>query len=525
MTLQRPNASLATGTKNRIPDVAPMSGICSVCLDGCPGACEVWTSSLRGREVIYPLPFGKITSGATKDYPVDYSHLNIQGTCVGAVGIEATPDKAVFPNVDVSVEFGGKHGKIKQKLPIFTGALGSTAIARNNWEHFAVGTAIAGVSLVCGENVCGMDPNSEIKKGRVVRSPDMERRVKAYREFHEGYGTIIVQHNIEDGRLGVPEYVVEKLGVEAIEIKWGQGAKDIGGEVKLPAIERAKQLKDRGYVVAPDPDDPAVKQAFKAGALKEFERHSRPGMIDEYEFYKRVEYLRSIGAKYVSLKTGAYRAADLARAVKFASEAELDLLTIDGAGGGTGMSPWRMMNEWGIPTIYIESLAYNMLKKLADKGKYIPPVAIAGGFSLEDHIFKAIALGSPYVKMVCMGRALMIPGMVGKNIDKWIKEGKLPPSVAKYGTTVEQIYILAAELKTKYGKDFERLPLGAIGMYHYADRLTTGLRQLLAGARKFTLKSISRDDLVALTREAAEITGIPYVMEHDLEKVEKILGV
>jgi len=31
------------------------------------------------------------------------------------------------------------------------------------------------------------------------------------------------------------------------------------------------------------------------------------------------------------------------------AKAELDLLTVDGAGGGTGMSPWRMMNEWGIP--------------------------------------------------------------------------------------------------------------------------------------------------------------------------------
>src|SRR5512143_1272840 len=78
------NASSATGTKNRVPDVAPQSGICSVCLDGCHGPCEVGKSSYRGREVIYPLPFGKVTAGATTQYPVDYGHLNIQGTCVGA---------------------------------------------------------------------------------------------------------------------------------------------------------------------------------------------------------------------------------------------------------------------------------------------------------------------------------------------------------------------------------------------------------------------------------------------------------
>ena len=63
----------------------------------------------------------------------------------------------------------------------------------------------------------------------------------------------------------------------------------------------------------------------------------------------------------------------------------------------------------------------------------IPDIAIAGGFPAEDHVFKAIAMGSPYVKAVCMGRALMIPGMVGKNIATWIKEGNLPVTVSEYG--------------------------------------------------------------------------------------------
>jgi len=66
-----------------------------------------------------------------------------------------------------------------------------------------------------------------------------------------------------------------------------------------------------------------------------------------------VEVLRAAGAKYVFLKTGAYRPSDLALAVRCASEAKLDLLTVDAAGGGTGMSPWRMMNEWGVPPIVI----------------------------------------------------------------------------------------------------------------------------------------------------------------------------
>jgi hypothetical protein len=59
--------------------------------------------------------------------------------------------------------------------------------------------------------------------------------------------------------LGVQEYALEKLGVRAVELKWGQGAKDIGGEVKLDTLERALQLKERGYIVLPDPQDPGVQ--------------------------------------------------------------------------------------------------------------------------------------------------------------------------------------------------------------------------------------------------------------------------
>ncbi|MDO8671598.1 MAG: FMN-binding glutamate synthase family protein, partial [Dehalococcoidia bacterium] len=317
------NASPVTGTRHRIHDVAPYSGLCAVCLDGCTGTCEVAKSSFRGREVLYPEPFGKITAGAVKEYPVDYSHLNIMGTAVGAEGVAADSDVAIFPAVNVETAFGATN-KIKQRLPLFTGALGSTDIARINWEGMAIGAAISGISVVIGENVCGMDPQAEIRGGRVMKSPEMARRIKSFKEWHEGYGTVIVQYNVEDGRLGVPEYALE-LGAEAIEPKWGQGAKNIGGEVKLPSLERALELKGRGYIVLPDPEDPVVQEAFKAGAFKEFERHSRLGMVSEDAFYYEVERLRKAGAKYVTLKTGAYRGADLARAVKFASNAKIDL--------------------------------------------------------------------------------------------------------------------------------------------------------------------------------------------------------
>ncbi len=62
------------------------------------------------------------------------------------------------------------------------------------------------------------------------------------------------QANVEDTRLGTQEYAIDKLGVEAVELKWGQGAKDIGGEVKIKSLEKAQLLKKRGYIAALTPE-------------------------------------------------------------------------------------------------------------------------------------------------------------------------------------------------------------------------------------------------------------------------------
>ncbi|MDD4981073.1 MAG: FMN-binding glutamate synthase family protein [Candidatus Omnitrophica bacterium] len=527
MNLQRPNANDATGTFNRSKNVVPGSGICSRCIDGCKGNCEVFKASFRSREVIYPGAFGEITAGADKNYPVDYSHLNIQGYALGAKGlpgeIEGNPDNTKFPDVNTETEYGW-NSKVKMKVPIFTGALGSTEIARKNWEHFAVGAAISGITLICGENVCGIDPGLELdSKGKIKNSPDMDRRIEIYKKFYEGYGEILVQMNVEDTRLGVAEYVRKKHNLEAIELKWGQGAKCIGGEIKVKSLERALELKRRGYIVTPDPSLEAIQKAFKDGAIKEFERHSRLGFVSEEAFLAEVKRLRGLGFKRITLKTGAYSMRELAMAIRYCAMAEIDLLTIDGAAGGTGMSPWRMMEEWGIPTFYLEALTYEFCQKLTKKGIRVPDIAIAGGFSTEDHIFKVIAMGAPYVKAVCMGRALMIPGMVGKNIAQWIKDGNLPVTVSEFGKTEKEIFVCYEELADRYGKDMKNIPLGAVGIYSFVQKIRVGLQQLMAGSRNFRLSTISRDDLMSLTEEAAKVCGIPYVMDAYRKEAEAIL--
>jgi len=268
-----------------------------------------------------------------------------------------------------------------------------------------------------------------------------------------------------------------------------------------------------------------VQESFKDGALREFERHSRLGFVSEEGFLSEVERLRAIGFTRITLKTGAYGLRELAMAINWSSKAKIDLLTVDGSGGGTGMSPWRMMEEWGMPSIYLHSAAYDFCKKMADRGKKVPDIAFAGGFSSEDGIFKALALGSPFVKAICMGRALMIPGMVGKNIDRWLKDNKLPKTVRKFGSTVEEIFVNYEMVKDIVGPDeIKNIPLGALGIYSFSDKVAVGLQQMMAGSRNFSLPCIVREDLISLTEECARVTGIPYVMDAGREEAEEILN-
>ncbi|MFB3788138.1 MAG: FMN-binding glutamate synthase family protein [bacterium] len=527
LTFSRINSTAATLTKNRTEgSVVPNSGMCVTCVDGCIGMCEIGKSAYRGHEVIYPQPFGVITTAGEKTYPVDYSHFNIMGTAAGAHGIAADSDQAIFPAVNLETVIGPDRD-LKFRYPWIIPGIGSTDIAKNNWEGLAIGSALAGTGLTIGENVVGMDPEAVIVNGRVKDTADLKRRVKLYQDYQrEGYGAIIVQANIEDTRLGVQEYAVETLGIRCVELKWGQGAKDIGGEVKIRNLKKAQLLQERGYIVLPNPQDPEVIKAYERGAFKEFERHSRVGMVTEESFARRVQELREAGARYVFLKTGAYRPADLARAIAFSSRYRIDMLTVDGAGGGTGMSPWRMMNEWGVPPVELHSLLYQYAHRLAAKGKYIPALVVAGGFTFEDHIFKGLALGAPYVKMVGMARAPIAAAMVGKTIGRAIDENQVPVYIERFGHSKDEIFVTASSLRKELGGngEFDRIPPGALGLYTYYERLAQGLRQLMAGSRKFSLEHISRDDIAALTHEAADISGIRFITDVDREEAERILN-
>jgi len=539
------------GTTNR--GNTAESSLCTLCRADCKGKCETWLSSIVGRKLLYPRSFGMVTAGAnnTTHVGVSYNSLRIQGYAYGSHGLgkgmSNDPDDCIFPNVNLETEFGNTI-KTKARIPLMTGALGSTFIAEKYWDSFAIGGALIGIPVVIGENVVGVDRKSKIgkgkaRKGKIKSSPELERRINTYLRYYDGYGAIIIQLNVEDTRNGVAEFVVEKYGNKCIiELKWGQGAKDIGGEIQVTSLDYALFLKERGYMVDPDPTKPQVQQAFKEGAIKSFARHSRLGgtNLDAVEqvrddFMSSVKYLRSIGFERITLKTGSYGMEELAMAIKFASDAKCDLLTMDGSGGGTGMSPWNMMQSWGVPSIFLHSKAYEYASILAAKGEKVVDMSFAGGFALEDSIFKGLALGAPFTKLICMGRAIMIPGFVGANIEGALNPERkekvfgnwdnLPKTVTDIGTKPAEIFASYFDLQKKVGKkEMKNIPYGAIAFYTLADKLACGLQQLMAGARKFSLDKISRFDLFSGNRETERETGIPHVSDVNDESAKKILN-
>jgi glutamate synthase domain-containing protein 2 len=301
-------------------------------------------------------------------------------------------------------------------------------------------------------------------------------------------------------------------------------------------------LKDRGYLIDPDPYNSTVEKAYENRAVSSFARHSRLGSTNKTtpedvreEFMNAVSYLRKIGFKKITLKTGAYGMESLAMAIRYATDAKLDLLTIDGAGGGTGMSPWNMMQHWGIPSLELHSKTYEYCNILKNKGLRVTDIAFAGGFAREDHLFKALALGSPFTKMVCLGRAPMIPGFLGSNIEgvffperraelngNWTE---LPGTITSHGKYPEEIFAGWEEVKNRVGEnDMKNIPFGAIALFTFIDKITCGLQQFMAGARKFSLEEISRNDLVAANRETADVTGIPYMLDALDIKAREILN-
>lgn len=498
MSYQTPMASAFNDTKMRSSMLSP-SGMCSFCTEDCAGTCEIGVSAMRGEFAVYPTNTGSNQVASEKVMPIDYSHFNINGRVFGAMGAEADTEQATIFNVKLDKEYG-KDNKVLQTMPVILPAL-----IKLNWKDYFAGAAMAGVSCVIGEGSPSKDPDLVMENGRIVKFEKLKEMLGAFNQYYRGYGQIILQCNHEDNAQGLPEYAIKEAGATAIEFKFGQSAKGTQPANRVKTLEEALAKVKDGFIVHPDPTDAAVQEAYAKKACPNFITYARlPQWTEEY-LKERIAELKAMGLKNVYFKMAGYDAADMEKVLRIASACGVDMVTFDGAGGGSGYSPCKMMNEWGYPAVLIEAALLPICKQLESEGLDLPAIAITGGFASEDQVYKALALGAPYIQYVGLCRSTMAAAMNGKKIGEFLESGNVPAHVKAYGTTKEEVFADLPELRGLYGAAADDFSTGAIGAFSYLKRIAFGLQHFGALNRKFDINLADQSDLIPLTIPAKEI--------------------
>lgn len=499
MTYSPKLSSAFNDTRNRSIFISPQSGMCSLCTEECDGTCEIALAAVLGAQAVYPTSTGANQIASEKDYPIDFSHFNINGRVFGAQGVKPTYEEANIFHVKLDTVFGKFH-PVKMTMPVILPAL-----IKMNWVDYFGGAAMAGVCCVIGEDARNKDPQFKIENGKVSDFPALGDMLDAFRKYDRGYGQIILQCNIEDDMLGIPEYALKVQGAKAIEFKFGQGAKGTQPVNRLKSIEEAQKKQASGSIVYPNPTDPQVIKAYEEGVCPNFYTYSRLPLWDETYLVPRIAELRGMGYKNFYLKMAGYDTADIKHVLMIGSMAEVDMITFDGAGGGSGYSPCKMMNEWGLPTPVLQDVVCRLVEEMKKEGLYIPAITITGGFASEDQVFKSLAYGDGNVTAIGLCRASMTAAMMGKNIGEMIKTGNVPKNLKKYGTTIEEIYGDLADLRAIYGKEANTFSPGAIGVFSYLNKIAFGVKHFAALNRKFDIALLDKSDIIPLTRDAKDL--------------------
>ena len=86
--------------------------------------------------------------------------------------------------------------------------------------------------------------------------------------------------------------------------------------------------------------------------------------------------------------------------------------------------------------------------------------------------------------------------------------------MSKVGTYPEEIFAGYYDVQAKVGEEeMSKIPFGAIALWTLADKLGAGLQQFMAGARRFQVSAINRDDIASANRETERETGIQFITD------------
>jgi glutamate synthase domain-containing protein 2 len=282
---------------------------------------------------------------------------------------------------------------------------------------------------------------------------------------------------------------------DAIEIVIGQGAKPGGGGMLLgqkinPRVAAMRTLPEgidqRSACRHPDwtgPDDLTIK-------IQQFRE------LTDWE-------------KPIYVKVGASRTYN---DVKLAVQAGADVIVVDGMQGGTAATQMVFIEHVGIPTLAAVRQAVEALEEMDMKGTV--QLIVSGGVRTGADVAKAIALGADAVSI---GQGMLVA--LGCNSDTYIQNGEHHSAHADYtaiGTTpgtchhchTGQCPVGVTTQDTELEKRLEP-EVGARRVKNYLQTLNMELTTIARACGKQNVHHLEREDLVALTVEAAAMAKLP----------------
>ena len=282
---------------------------------------------------------------------------------------------------------------------------------------------------------------------------------------------------------------------DAIEVVIGQGAKPGGGGMLLGQKVNPRVAKMR---VLPE----GVDQRSAC-------RH--PDWTGPDDLTIKIQELREITdwEKPIYVKVGATRTF---HDVKLAVHAGADVIVVDGMQGGTAATQTVFIEHVGIPTLAAVRQAVDALEDLNMMGKV--QLVVSGGIRTGADVAKALAMGADAVSI---GQGILLS--LGCNSDTYLQNGLHHSAVGDYeklGTAPGFCHHChtgrcPVGVTTQDAVLEQRLePLvGAKRVRNYLKTLNMELTTIARACGKQNVHHLEREDLVALTVEAAAMARVP----------------
>ncbi len=274
------------------------------------------------------------------------------------------------------------------------------------------------------------------------------------------------------GRLGWNIHDMKRA--DGLEIYISQGAKPgFGGQLMAKKVTE-ELARIRGIPPGIDLRSPS--------------RH--PDVLGADDLVIKVEEFReATGYRIpVSVKLGAGRIRD---DIKIAVKDGFDFVELDGMQGSTGAASAEVLEYVGIPTIAAIIEALDALDEIGCREKI--QIVLMGGLRDGVDAVKALCLGAD---AVAFGTSVLVAG------------GCIACMQCHVGQCVTGIATQDPEHESRYKPEIE-----AQNIHRFLEGVRWQIAAITEALGYDDVSALSRDDLVALTPEAAAITGLPYVPE------------